>query len=448
MDALWKLLRKAFVYGLSQGAGRLLNLVALPILTHHLTTEDYGAIAVLAVGGTALRILFGAGAAAAAGIVYFRQDDPGYRAVVVWSLALVTGLSALLMVLAVLPLAEAAGRVLFSADGFGWLIVLYVAALALQLLAEPFLVRFQLEGQAASYATLTVTGGAVGLGASVYLVAVEGLAVDGWIIGQLIGSVLLVVTTAAWLFPRLPRPRASWAVVRAILAAGLPLVPGSFAMLALSQSAPFFVARLSDLSSAGVFGVGYQLGMAMGMATAAVSAAWTPFFLGYVTRQDEAARLFPRLANAYVVGFGLLTLAFFGLAPLLVGVLAAPEFHLAWRVVGPVALTQVLLGLWSMLLPGMYYASDTGYVSLMQIVAAVITVILHILLVPALGPVGAAFALVLGCLMLIFLQLMFNRLRGYRVQAVNPAQFLLLVAVVMAACGAIWAGWRGAPAGL
>lgn len=439
MGHLWILVRRSFVYGFGQGVSRLLTLFSLPVLTHYLAPEKYAIITLLAVLGVGLRVIFGVGSTGAAGIVYFRRDDPAHRQKTIWALLTLTALGGVAMV-TLSALLSPLGTLLFgrTVPSQQALIVLYVAALGLQLLAEPLLLRLQFDGRAGAYVAVSVSGACVTVGGSVFLVAVSDLGVMGWVLGQAGGAAILVLLAAAVAGCSLGRPAGAPDLMRAVLRAGIPLIPGGAAVLIMLNSAPYFVGRLLGLEAAGIFGIGYQIGMGMALATMAVSAAWMPFFQSYMRRVDEASEIFPGLTTCYLAGFGVLTLLFFALAPPVVAILADPRFHDAWQVVGPVAYAQMLMGLWGMLLPGLYFAAETGYVSILQSASAIVTIATHLLLTPLFGMPASAAALVLGTALLVLLQLGFNRWRGYAVRVVRSDSFAVLFLLLTAGCAAIW----------
>jgi O-antigen/teichoic acid export membrane protein len=442
MNHLRAILKQAAVYGAAQGLGRGLGLIALPIFTHHLAPAQYGIITLLTTFGAILRVVFGAGATAAAGIVYFRQEDLGYRQTVIWTLLVLIAMGSLAMILAVGALVPATDHYFFGAyQGSGLLFLLFALSLGLQMISEPFLTHLQFSRQAIWYAVISVGGTAVGVVFSIILVAAFNLGVDGWVFGQLAGGVILSIFVVARMAATLGRPRFNREALFALLRAGLPLVPGSIATLIMSQSAPFFVAHFEGVAAVGLFGIGYQFGAGMALATSAISAAWFPFFQSFVNRQDEASALFPKLTTAYVFGFGLLTLCFFTFAKPLIAVMVPAAYLAATEIVGIIALAGMLNGLWGMLLPGIYFSAETALVSLMQMLAAVVVVVLHITLIPKLGIIGAALPLVIGALVMLSLQLFFNRAREYRVRVVELPRFLLELGLLLVSCASIWASW-------
>ena len=231
----------------------------------------------------------------------------------------------------------------------------------------------------------------------------------------------------------------------------MPLIPGALAVVLLQQAGLFFVQRDTGLHETGLFSIGYQIGLVMGLATGAFSSAWMPFFQSYVSRQNEAAPVFERVAMVYLAALGTITLAFFGLSRLAVELLTDPQFHDAWIFVGTFALGQFYLGFWGILLPGLYFARRTGLISAIHIVSAAAALIATPLLLKALGPIGAAIAQAVGFLLFIALQAAVNfRLKlevsymsGWSVAclaatAILGASILKIIAENTMIVGALW----------
>ncbi len=418
---------------------RLLSLFSLPIFTHYLAPDTYGVISMLLVLGVALRIIVGIGSFGAAGIVYFRSGDTAHRQQTIWALLLLTVLGGMVMV-ALAALLSPLGSLPFgtAVESQHILITVYVAALAVQNSAEPLLMRLQFEENAVKFTVASASGAVAIVGCSMFLVAVPQLGVMGWVLGQLIGGLILLGIASIVAGRGLGRPKFVPRLIKGILRAGVPLIPGGAAIMVMLNSAPYFVGNLLGLEEAGIFGIGYQIGMGMALATFAVSTAWMPFFQSYVHRVDEASEIFPDLTTYYLAGFGFLALLFFAFAPVVVSILANERFHDAWQVVGLVAFAQMMIGLWGMLLPGLYFASETGYVSVLQIISAIATVMTHLILLPVFGIPASGLALALGASLLVMLQLTLNHLRGYSVKVVQPTRFSAILLLLIFACTVLW----------
>jgi O-antigen/teichoic acid export membrane protein len=135
----------------------------------------------------------------------------------------------------------------------------------------------------------------------------------------------------------------------------------------------------------------------------------------FLDRQQEARQIFGRILTYYVLGVGSLTLLFFILARPVVMLMTQPAFHQAYKAVGFSASAQFLIGVFTLLLPGIYFAKEVKYVNLVQGAAALASLGLNLVLIRAYGGVGAAAALAIGMLLLVAFQLAWNVRRRYLV---------------------------------
>jgi O-antigen/teichoic acid export membrane protein len=105
----------------------------------------------------------------------------------------------------------------------------------------------------------------------------------------------------------------------------------------------------------------------------------------------------------YVIGFGSVTLLFFAWARPVVGLFAASAFEQAHVVVGYCAAAYFLVGVFSVLLPPLYYAKEVWAVTLVQGVGALAAICLQLVLIDRFGVLGAAIGLTSGFLILCLL---------------------------------------------
>lgn len=431
--ALLQLAKTTAIYGLGQAASRVLTLLALPLLTAYLSPEQFGTIAVLTVMGIVARALFGLGVGASTGIVHFEQEDAAHRDATIWAALAIVGASALVLALGALALGQPLAEALFGESAWGTLVMLQLAIVAAQLAGEPLLLKLQFDRRAARFVAVSLGSSVLAIVCILALVVGAGLGVRGWLLGSLIGALAALVLGLV-----VARPAAPFSLdrarVRQLLRLGAPLMPSALFVLVILNAAPYALSRLADLSETGIFAVGYQLGMGMTLATTAFSTAWYPFFQSYATKADEGSAVFPRLVTAYLLVFGLLTVAFFVFAKPVVHLLTDPAFHGAYRIVGPIAAAQVLAGLWAMLLPGMYFAQETRWVPVVQGAAACAAVVAHLLLIPLLGAEGAALAVAAGVGGLVLLQLALNAARRYGVAMIEPGRVAVVATMIAFVC--------------
>jgi O-antigen/teichoic acid export membrane protein len=256
----------------------------------------------------------------------------------------------------------------------------------------------QAAARPVAYAIMQVTQAV--LVSLVTLWLVVGAAQDwrGPVRAQLLGALLFAAASLV-LFVRggFLRVTVSREHVRHALSFGLPLVPHVLAAVAIQAIDRLIITHHSGLAQTGVYTLGYQLGMVIGLLEDSFNRAWQPWLFERLRTADEGAK---RRIVLFTYGyFGAITLcavALGALAPWLLSLVAPARFGGAAAYVVWIALGYAFSGMYKMVSGYMFYAERTGVLAWMTILAAVINAAMSLMLVPRHGPVGAAYAATIG----------------------------------------------------
>lgn len=426
------LARATLIYGVGIALSRFLNVVALPLFTAHLDPGEFGVISALAVFGLVARQLFALGLGASTGMEYFSRPEPRHRHdVTVTAFAVNVG-SAALMVVATAVAAGPLARAAFGSPDVERYLVVQAVAVGISLMGDALLLTLQFRSRPWAFVTAGALGAVVNVAVSAVLVVGAGRGVRGWVEGSVAGATATLVLAAALALPGV-RGRPVRSIAANLVRHGLPMVPGFLFLYVLQYGAHAVLGRVNGIEALGVYAVGFNVGMAMGMATSAFSNAWYPYFQSFTLRQDEGARVFPSVVNGHLYAFGFLTLCFFAGARPVIEFLTAPGFHAAADYVGVTALNQFLIGFWTTLLPGVVFARALHLTAVLQGVASVVAAAATVVLSARLGPGAGPWGLVLGSCTLVALQVGLNARRRYRVSVLRRRRLLGLAAALGAA---------------
>lgn len=401
------------IYGVGEALTRLLNFALLPLYTSYLTPRDYGVIAVLGVLALLVRPLFSLGIETAMGLCYFESVDSAHRGSVVWTAFGLLLVSGVVMVGLGAATGDSASRIAFGAAGYRPLILLALVSSAASILAQPLMQAVQFERMAKTYVGLSAIAALATIGASILLVVVLRRGARGWIEAEAAGR---VATLLIFLVPVAVRwtARLNGAIARRLLQFGMPLIPGFAFVFALQQGNKYILQWLNGLDTLGLYNIGFNLGVAaIGLPVAAFQRAWTPHFMAYADRPDEARRHFGAITTYYAFGFGVLSLLAFAVARPLVLVMTTDAFNGAYLAVGLSGAAQVLYGAFSLLLPGPYFARNVRVVTVVQGLAAAFSILANIVFISWLGLVGAGLGLAAGAAVQVLLLDVLNRRSGY-----------------------------------
>jgi len=408
---LSSLAQDTVVYGLGEVLTRMFSLLLLPLITSYLTPAEYGAVSLL----TTLNLFivpvcslgFGAGMAP----VYFDGDDLAHKnATIATATAVMIGMGILVGVLAFM-LRDILSNWLLGSRQFSGLVTLTVLASSFTIATIPWRQRLQFDRRPRRYIVLSASILAVTTVATAVLLiwfkkGASGV-IEASLAGQAFGFVAFGVAGG-----RLHKG-IRIVIARELMAVGLPLVPAFGFMFVLQHGTKYALQWMAGLEAVGKFTVGANIGLAVSVAVTSFQNAWLPYFMLFANRLNEGRVAIGKALTYYCLALGSVSLALFALARPLVALLAKPAYYESWEVVGLVGAAQFLGGVFLVLLPGLYYAKEVRYVGLIQGVAAAGEIALSLLLVPRLGIVGAALAMLLGYLLLIGVQYRWNVYRRY-----------------------------------
>lgn len=398
-EELSRLGKDSIVYGFGTVVTRFVSLVTLPLFTAYLSPQEYGVLAMLAMLNMVAHPVFSLGLSAAMGPSYFKSESADLRSQVVWAVFLITAVSATVLVVLAWVLDASLGRLIKVPSEYHFLVSVSLTGTALTILTTSFSHRLQFERKAGLYVVITITTGLVAILISIYTVVFYGMGARGMIYGQVAGN---LTTLIAFLLVGVTQtaPSINLRIIKDLLKTGLPLVPSFAFLFVLMHANKYILEWYHGLGHVGVYSIAHNLGMALGIVVSAIQVAWYPFYMRYMSKQAEAEFIFGKIFSYYVLGVGVLTLMFFIFAKPVVLILTAPSYAEAYLAVGLVASAYFFTGIYSLLLPGLYFKNEVGVQSLIQGIAVAVCIPISFPLIENLGVLGAGLSVSIGHLLM------------------------------------------------
>jgi len=370
----------------------LAGFLLIPLYTRHLTTSDYGIMAVTGTITSVLSILFPLSLHSAAGRFHFSARDEGERRLTIgtiWISMILVGLGAAVVL-------DQFGShifpVIFRDVPFHLYIRPAIWISFLSTLSLLPLVTLQVRERPVPYVLITLSRTLLTIGLVVNWVVRRSQGAYGYLLGTLQALVILAIPHVIL---TLRNARLTWRrdIFTAALAFSLPLVPHSLAGWTLQLSDRAILQRVVPLGELGLYSLGYQLGTAMSLFSAAVNAAWVPFLYKVDAQKGDAAKPeLARLTTYYVFFLCFMALGLALLAREIIFLIAAPSFHAAFRVSPWVVGGLLWDGLYYIPVSFLFLKRRTGLIPLITVSSAVVNVLLNIWLVPQYGIMAAAWA--------------------------------------------------------
>ncbi len=188
-----------------------------------------------------------------------------------------------------------------------------------------------------------------------------------------------------------------------------PLIPYALSGVLLAQFDRIMINASIDSSAAGLYSLGYNIGMLVYLVNHAVQTAFTPYFFEMMDKNEfrKLDKITRRLFS--LVTLAALVLAFF--AREIGEVLADDRFHEGLKVVPPVVIGYVFFSIFFFYGRLIGYEKKTYYSSILIVTAGIVNIVLNATFIPRYGYIAAAYTTLVSYLLLAFLTWIVARFR-------------------------------------
>lgn len=385
-----RLSKGLLTYGIATAVAQGGGLLLLPVYARHLSTEEFGTVALAETIGAAIASVFGLGLPASVTRFYAKLEvDPeSQRAfvatVVKTSLFLACTGSVLVGIVAGLT------EMLVGPLAFAMASASALSGMALQTV----LYLYQARQLSLQYAALSVLKFAATNALALGFVVASRLGAEGLLGGRL-GGTTLVLAASLWMAREHLRAHVDGPHLRAALRFCLPLVPHGLVSLTLSLGDRLMLDWLGDTGMVGVYSLGYTFGSVGALFTTVVMLAWTPIYYRLTAERAPAAVLGLRTSGLVLLMASVAVVVVLVGPPLVVWV-TSQEYAGAGSILPHVAVGVFLHGIFSLFHLPLLYRGRTTLVAASTALAAVVNVLVNLLMIPILGGEGAAIATVLA----------------------------------------------------
>jgi O-antigen/teichoic acid export membrane protein len=391
---LRRLVTTGAAYQFGDILAKALALLTLPLYTHHLSPDAYGAAESLLTAVILSSILVRVGVGEAFIRFYFDDEDVERRDRIARTATATVAWTTTLAALAALAFAGPLSRLIL---GFRDPLLFDCAVLGLWAFTnlEMAYAQLRVDERARTYIYASAANVLLTIAFTVTLVVFAGQGARGLLLGNFSASAI-VVLALWWVLRRRISLRVRTGDLRAMLVFGLPTVPADASVYALQVVDRFYLFRSYSHSAAGLYAVAIKLATVVFVAVRGFQYAWPP--LAYSIEDDEeAGRLYSLVTTYYALATGVVVCAVTLLGRWLVALLAAHRYFDAHRALPWLALGWALYGLYLVFVAISGRARVTTRNLPAAAVGLAVNIVLLILLVPSsgagLGIAGAGVAL-------------------------------------------------------
>lgn len=403
-DKIRELTKDTAIYGVSTIVGRFLGFLLVPIYTHFISTAEMGVQANIYTYIAFLNIVYIYGMEAAF-MKYSSLAAPQEKSRAFSSAYLAVALSTLFLTAIVFLLRSPFNALMEVPPRYGRLVYYVVFILLFDTLAVIPFAHLRLERRAKKFAFLKLANILLFAGLNLLFFIRWRMGIEAIFAANLIASAATFLALVPEILPRL-RGGIQKELLRRMLAFGLPYLPASLASIMVQLIDRPIVLRLTDLHTLGLYQTGHKLGVFMMLVVSMFQYAWQPFFLNNA-REKNAREMFARVMTLFVLATSLLWIVLTLFIDVAAGWQFAPgrsiiakPFLPGLGVVPVILLAYLFNGIYVNLQAGLYIEEKTKYFPLVTGAGALVNVAANFLLIPGLGIMGAALAVLASYLVM------------------------------------------------
>ena len=174
---------------------------------------------------------------------------------------------------------------------------------------------------------------------------------------------------------------------------GLPLILHTVGKFIINQADRLFIAKLVSLDEAGIYNIGYQVGMIMLFFVTAAGNYIYPYLNERLASLNEAKKKDIVKLTYTILGFFLVLMFCISVAaPFFFKLLVDPKYAGGVKFVFWVALSYFFWGVYMVFAGYLYYAKKTRFLGYIALLNVVVNLFMNYFLIKQFGAIGAAYA--------------------------------------------------------
>ncbi|MBL7998785.1 MAG: oligosaccharide flippase family protein [Candidatus Kapabacteria bacterium] len=393
-DKLRSLASDTLVYGTSTIAQRFLTFMLTPLYTNYLTLSEAGDMQFLYSLIAFANILYSFGFEAA--FLRYYRDGGDQKSVYTHSYLAIAGITGAVTFMLYLFSAPIADILSLESTNALWLTQLAIAIPFLDcFMLIPF-ARLRMERKPRVFAILKLFNVVVAVVLNIILVVWMKKGCEGVLVSSVIAS---FIGMAVFVPSVLRHLKFEWNadLFSDLTAFGLPTLPSGFSAMILQVADRPILKAFASTDAVALYSMNYRLGLPMLLMVSVFEQAWKPFYLSHAN-DDDPKPLFARVMTYFTVVSAVIFLVvslfvqYIVQLPFPGGKFFNPVYWSGLGIVPVVTAAYYFNGLATNFATGLYITKRTRTLPLATGAAALTNVLMNIILIPAIGYMGAAYA--------------------------------------------------------
>lgn len=259
----------------------------------------------------------------------------------------------------------------------------------------PFL-KLRLERKAKTFAAYKLINIFVNVALNLYLILKLKWGIEAVFVSNLVASLTSFILTFPIVLKKI-KFSINLPLLKRLLKFGIPYLPAALASMLVQGIDKPILSHMTDLSTTGIYGANYKLGIFMMLFVNMFQYAWQPFFLQNA-EEKNAKELFSKVLTYFTIAASLILV----LVSLFIGdivrinffghTIIQRDFWSGLDIVPVILFGYLFNGLYVIFSAGIFIEEKSIYIPFITGLGALVNVVVNVLLIPPMGMMGAALA--------------------------------------------------------
>lgn len=381
------LVKTSGIYTIANMINKAIPFFLLPILTVYLTPTDYGIVSMFGVLIGLFAPFLGLNVHGAVNRKYFDQEKNYALYISTAFYILIASSSFILMV--VIIFSDIISKITSFPEKY--LLLVVIAGLGSSII-QITLTLWQVRERALNYGLFQIIQTA--LNVTITLILVVGMDF-GWL-GKVSGQVIAIVVFAAiGMFVIIKREGLifKWdkEYAKDIIKFGVPLIPHVLGAFLITMTDRIFITNMVGISETGIYTVGFQIGMVIGVLQDSFNRAWMPYLYKNLKLNSNLVKYkIVKITYVYFVIILLIALLLSVMAPLIVNIFIGDAFNGSIIYIMWISVGFAFNGMYKMVGGVIFYEKKTHLLSIVTFTTALLNIVFNYIFIKMNGAVGAA----------------------------------------------------------
>ncbi len=419
------------IYSLGNISIKIIGLILLPLYTTHLTTSEYGILAILETTNQFLVSVFNMRLAVAMMRWWADAKTAKEKKIIIFNTFFPLLLVVLVFNAILQPFDYIFSDVFFGHQNYTNYFTLLFIWTSLEIFNETALSLIRLKEKSGFFALLSILKFTSILGLNIYFIVVLNYGITGIILSQVIGSALALVITIPMILKNILW-KFDFVIFKEMFNYSFPLILSGVFNLILTLSDRYIIKLLIDYSQVGIYSLGYKLA---GVINVFIVRSFQMSFMPIafkMYKEKHAPRFFSKVLNYYtlILVVAVLVLSFFSKEVLMIFSPNNRDFWAAYTIVPIISVTFVFNGMKYIFQLGLHFEKKTKYNAYIVMIGAIVNIGLNFALIPLINIYGAAAASTITSLIVTILYYKYSQ-RFYKIEYEIPKIIKIMVVAVV-----------------